>query len=102
MLFQYGILIHYKSFGKVFYMAKSKNNVYKPSKEALERHNARITKIEKESKRSEEDYVDTYLNDLKTGNDNSQKKKEVRKKVKSVNLTRGIKIGRCTFYYCLQ
>lgn len=61
-------------------MAKSKNNVYKPSKEALERHNARITKIEKESKRIEEDYVDTYLNDLKTGNDNSQKKKEVRKK----------------------
>lgn len=66
--------------------------VYVPSKEAVERHNKRISKIEKKTEELEKSLEDTYLESLKKGTDEAHTKahekvkKVTAKKTKSIAL----------------
>lgn len=71
---------------------KEKSNVYRPSKEAVDRHNKRKNIIEKEAVKLEESFVDTYFDDLKAEakgkpkKDLSHKKAVATKRAKAIRL----------------
>lgn len=68
-------------------MSKNNKNLYKPSKEAVDRHNKRVDKIEKATEQLEKNYVDTYLHNLKAEKKGKTAKQPDPKKPKSVKLS---------------